>query len=225
MSGAPQIPLELGHREALGRDDFLIAPCNEDAVAWLDSWPDWPAPALCVHGPKGCGKSHLAHVWQARSGAISVDPHGVTDAAPTELLGDAVAAVFDDADDAADEAALLHLYNLLAERDGHLLLTARTPPARWGIRLADLRSRLAAAPAVQVGAPDEGLLGAVMIKLFADRQIQVEHEVVVYAVTRIERSFEAVRRAVEAMDRAALAAHRKLTVPLARDVLRVLDKD
>lgn len=224
MIAAPQIPLDLGHREALGRDDFLIAPCNESAVAWLDSWPGWPGPALCIHGPEGCGKSHLAHVWQARSGAAPVDGASLAEYGPADLLGEAMAVVFDDADEATDEVALFHLYNLLADRQGHLLLTAKTPPARWGIGLADLRSRLAAAPAVQVGAPDEGLLGAVMIKLFADRQIHVDHDVVMYLLTRMERSFEAVREAVEAIDRAALAAHRKVTVPLVREVLQAMDK-
>jgi chromosomal replication initiation ATPase DnaA len=214
-----QIPLDLGHRESLGRGDFLVAPCNENAVAWLDGWPAWPGPALCIHGPEGCGKSHLAHVWQARSGAVAVGFRSLAETGPAALLGEATAAVFDDSDEVGDEAAFLHLFNMLAERQGHLLLTAKTPPARWSIALEDLRSRLAAAPAVQVGAPDEGLLGAVMIKLFADRQIFVEHDVVIYLITRIERSFGAVRALVEKLDHAALAGHRKVTVPLARDVL------
>lgn len=225
MNTAPQIPLDLGHREALGRDDFFIAPCNESAVAWLDAWPGWQGPALCIYGSEGCGKSHLAQVWRARSGAVAVDGRGLAESGPADLLGEATAAVFDDADAASDEVALLHLYNLLADRQGHLLLTAKAAPARWGIGLADLRSRLAAAPAVQVGAPDEGLLGAVMIKLFSDRQIHVDHDVVIYLLTRIERSFEAVCDAVEAIDRAALSAHRKVTVPLVRDVLREMNKD
>ncbi len=224
MSGTLQIPLDLGHREALGREDFFIAPCNESAVIWLDKWPHWPAPALCIHGPEGCGKSHLAHVWRARSGAVTVEAARLAAGGPAGVLGDAMSAVFDDADAAPDEAGLLHLYNMLAERGGHLLLTAKAPPARWGIGLADLRSRLIAAPAVAVGVPDQGLLGAVMIKLFADRQIHIDHDVVIYLLTRLERSFEAVRAAVEALDRAALAAHRKVTVPLARNVLKEMEK-
>lgn len=224
MIETSQIPLDLRHREALGREDFFVAPCNEDAVVWLDTWPDWPAPALCIYGPDGCGKSHLAHVWRARSGAVAVEAADLAAKGPATVLGDARAAVFDNADDGTDEAALLHLYNMLENRGGHLLLTAKAPPSRWGIGLADLRSRLAAAPAVAVGAPDEGLLGAVMIKLFADRQIHIDHDVVIYLITRLERSFDAARQAVEALDHAALAAHRKVTVPLARDVLKELGK-
>ena len=213
-----QLPLDLGFRAALGRADFLIAPCNAAAVAWIDRWPDWPAPALALWGPAGSGKTHLLEVWRARSKAVAIAPSALTSAAVPELLGAARAAAIDDAQ-RADEEALLHLYNLLAERQGHLLLAEREPPARWAIGLADLRSRLAAAPAVAVEAPDDALLGAVLVKLFADRQLRISEEVIAYLLPRIERSFAAAQAIVAALDRAALAGQRAVTVPLARDIL------
>ena len=118
-----------------------------------------------------------------------------------------------------DEAALLHLHNALAEAGGHLLLTAGAAPARWDLRLPDLASRLRAAPAVAVTAPDDALMTAVLVKLFADRQLRVGQGVVEFLVRRIERSFEAARDIVAAIDAGALAAHRNVTVPLAREVL------
>jgi chromosomal replication initiation ATPase DnaA len=213
-----QLPLDLGHRPALDRTDFLVAPCNETAVAWLDRWPDWPAPALALYGPAGSGKTHLAQVWQARAAARLIDAAALaTDLLPG-LLGDAAAAIVDDADRAA-EAPLLHLYNILAERRGHLLVIAREAPARWAIALPDLRSRLVAAPAVGVMPPDEALIGALLVKLFADRQLAVADEVVAYLALHLDRSFEAAQQAVAALDAAALAEHRRVTAPLARKVL------
>lgn len=216
--GSAQLPLPLGFRPALGRADFLVAPCNEAAVAWLDRWPRWPAPALALWGPPGSGKSHLAEVWRARSGAGAIDARALAPARVPQLLGDAKAAILEEAD-RADEEGLLHLYNLLAERQGHLLLVARAAPSRWRIALPDLRSRLLAAPAVAVAGPDEALLGALLVKLFADRQIAVGAEVIAYLLVRLDRSFEAARDAVAALDAASLASGRAVTVPFVRDAL------
>lgn len=219
-----QLPLDLGHLPALGREDFLIAASNEAAVKWLERWPDWPQHALALSGPPGSGKTHLAHVFAARvraSGAVTafIDPATLRIDALPVLVGAARAIVVDEAA-RAPEQALLHLHNLVAERRGHLLIVAQEPPSRWPIALADLRSRLLAAPAVALSAPDDALLGAVLVKLFADRQVAVTADVIAYLVTRIERSFAAARETAAALDAAALAEKRPITVPLARRVLK-----
>ncbi len=237
MTGTAQLPLELAPRPALGREDFLVAPSNEVAVAWIDRWPDWPGPALALYGPPGSGKTHLCQVWRSASGAVEIDGSRLFEAEPPELLGAARACVLDDADvvlagagRAAERAAgmageaamaerLLHLHNSLAERGGQLLLTGRAAPARWPCRLADLSSRLAAATAVPLAAPDDALMEALLVKLCADRQLLIGAEVVRYLLARMERSFAAARALVAALDRASLAEGRAVTVPLARRVL------
>lgn len=225
MNSPTQIPLDLPHRAAMGAADFLVAACNDDAVAWLDRWPDWPGPALVVHGAEGCGKTHLTHVWQTQSGAIEIDRRGLTTDNVPRLLGDAATCFIEDADQGFDEEALLHLYNLLAERGGNILLTARGPAARWGISLPDLSSRLATAMSVAVGAPDDELIAGVLIKHFLDRQIRVDPAVLTFLLGRMERSFAAARMIVSALDKAALAEKRGITVPLAREVLQRLELD
>lgn len=217
-----QLPLDFEHRPALAGDDFLVAPCNAEAVAWLDRWPAWPGPMLVLHGPAGSGKTHLARVFQALSGALALDRAALAASAPTDLAAGAPACLIDDAETImADglEEALFHLHNTLAADRRHLLLTARRPPARWEVELPDLRSRLNAAAAVAIGPPDDALIAAVLVKLFADRQLRVGSEVVAFAITRMERSFEAAGRLVAALDAASLAARRPITVPLVREVL------
>ncbi len=216
-----QMPLDFGHRAALGREDLLVAPSNRDAVAWLDLWPDWPAPGLVIHGPEASGKTHLAHVWQIRSGARLLRAADVVGAAPT-ILGEARTLVIEGLEQGVDERALFHLYNYLAGEGGSLLLTGLVPAVRWPVRLPDLRSRLAALPAVAVGPPDDALIEAVMVKQFADRQLRVSPDIVAYLVPRLERSLAGVRRMVEALDTAALAERRAITIPLAREVLHRL---
>jgi len=214
-----QLALQLPHRPAMDAEDFLVAPNNADAVAWIDRWPDWPAPALVLYGPPGCGKTHLLQVWRARAGAPAWSAAVLERSDPLDLLGRGNACALDNVDAAVDETALLHLYNMVVERRGTLLLTGTSPPAQWKVTLPDLRSRLLAAAVTNVEPPDESLIVALLVKLFADRQIQVRQDVVDYLVVRLERSFAAVRRAVEEIDRAALAAGRPITVPLVRSVI------
>lgn len=214
-----QLALQLPHRPAMDAEDFLVAPNNADAVAWIDRWPDWPAPALVLYGPPGCGKTHLLQVWRARAGAPAWSAAVLERTDPLDLLGRGNACALDNVDAAVDETALLHLYNMVVERRGTLLLTGTSPPAQWKVTLPDLRSRLLAAAVTNVEPPDESLIVALLVKLFADRQIQVRQDVVDYLVVRLERSFAAVHRAVEEIDRAALAAGRPITVPLVRSVI------
>ena len=156
---------------------------------------------------------------QAVSGARWVDG-GALRAGQVEGLAPAGAAVVvENADDGVDEIALLHLFNLLREQDGTLLLTGRRPPARWTIALPDLSSRLAAVPVVAILAPDDALLAAVVVKMFHDRQLAVDPGVIAYLLTRIERSFDAARQLVDRIDREALAARRRITIPFVKGVL------
>lgn len=214
-----QLPFDLGHRTAFARDDFWISQSNQDAVAWIDKYPDWPAPLLVIYGPRACGKTHLLKVWQNETGAAPYDaaaidnlPRAVTVDGIDRLLGDV-----------AREEALLHLYNIQKERGGHILAAAETAPGAWRFKLRDLGSRLLAAPAVSVGSPDDALMAVVLTKLFSDRQIFVPQEVVQFLLPRLERSFAAMRDIVDAIDRKALAEKRAITIPLVREIFAKTD--
>ncbi|RMF12964.1 MAG: DNA replication protein [Alphaproteobacteria bacterium] len=220
-----QLALDLPLRTALGRRDFLVAPANREALAFLDRWPDWPAHAAILQAPPGAGKSHLAAVWRAHSGARELRPEkeaierllcGASEA-PAWLLEDVDRRLERDGD--SIEELLFHLLNHLSGRAGALLMTARAPLAEWRVELADLVSRLKALPQISIAPPDDDLLAAVMLKLFADRQLRIDPAVPTYLLGRIERSFAAVVELVEVLDRTALARRRAVTLPLAREVL------
>lgn len=203
------------------REDFVLADGNREALAWIDRWPDWPSPALSLSGPTGCGKTHLGRIWAARSGATVMTGRDLEgrDVADLTDLATASRAIMIEEAERAPERGLFHLYNLMRERGGFLLLISAEPPARWSIVLPDLASRLRAAPAVAVAPPDDELLGSIILKQLADRQLHAGPGVVQYLVSHMERSGETARRAVAALDRRALTERREIDRRLAADVL------
>jgi chromosomal replication initiation ATPase DnaA len=213
-----QLALDLGHRPAFGREDFLVSAANRDAVDWIDRYPAWPAHGLALIGPAGSGKTHLAHVFAAAVGGAAV--HKLADLEAADIGASAHRAFVLERDDAHfDERTLFHFLNTVKERGAHVLLTAREAPARWHVKLPDLQSRLSALPLVRIAAPDDALLEAVLIKLFADRQLAVAPDVIAYMVRHMDRSFAAMRAIVARADAESLAGRRAVTVPLIKSLL------
>lgn len=218
MSTNRQMPLEFPVRTALGVDDFMIAACNEEAVAWLDQWPDWKMPALCLFGPAGSGKTHLLHIWADVSGAKIIEGSDLTTSSVPDLLETGQGLAIDNADKCPSDS-LFHLYNLAKETNKKLFLASKEAPAHWEIELKDLASRLRACPSISLRYPDEDMMAGLMMKQFMDRNLQLSPEILTYVLPRLERSFEAVRQFVTLMDLESLAERRKLTVPFASRIL------
>lgn len=185
----------------------------------IDAWPDWPAHAIALIGPEGSGKTHLATIWATAAGARVVPGRTLREIdVPAALATGAL--VIEDAGAIADERALFHLINLAREEGAYLLFTARSSPALWPAGLPDLVSRLRAMPVMVLQAPDDALLRGVIVKLAADRQLQLDENVVSYILTRIERSFAAARAAVIALDQEALRQGRPASRALAAELFR-----
>src|SRR5262245_14486432 len=218
-----QLALALAHCESFAREDFLPGPSNAAALAMLERWPDWPDCFLALVGPAGSGKSHLAAIWAERAGARLLSWRALGDASLSAALATGALVLEDVHGGALDEAALFHLLNLAREERAFVLLTSRTPPVAWRVRIPDLASRVRALPMAELGPPDDALLRAVLVKLFADRQLAVEENLVSYMVSRIERSIEAARSAVAALDGASLRLQRPVNRALAAAVLGGLE--
>ncbi len=220
MPSSPrQLALALEHAESYAREDFLSGPGNAQALDLIERWPDWPASAVALVGPEGSGKTHLATIWAAASGARVISARALgTAKLPAALATGAL--VVEDGAATQDDRALFHLINLAREEKTFLLFTARTTPSAWPVVIADAVSRLRALPVVTLQAPDDAMLRAVIVKLASDRQLALDEGVVRYLSTHIERSFAAARAAVIALDQEALRRGRPPTRALAAELFR-----
>lgn len=206
MAKPEQIPLSFPVVPAMGRADFLSSSANLTALTRIEAWPNWPHPVLVLHGGRSAGKTHLASIWLER---CQNDPR-------CQLVDD-----FDERlGTRASEEPLFHLYNRVVAERGFLLLTATRPPVQLDFALPDLASRLRACPSIGIEPPDDALLSALVVKLFADRKLSIEPEVLAYIVSRVDRQFAAVRELVAKADALALAQHRAITLPLVRSLLQ-----
>jgi chromosomal replication initiation ATPase DnaA len=207
-----QLALPLPIAASFDARDVIADASNETARSWLAQPDTWPLGRLALYGEAGVGKTHLARGAAARFGWRWLDGMGLRGLPAPAPQG----SVIDDADCVADEATLLHLINLCAERGETLLLIGREAPARWPIRLPDLASRLRATQAIGLGAPSDFLLRALLAKFFADRQLRVEPEVQSWLVTRLPRNAASLSEAVARLDRAALGTGGPITRGMAR---------
>ena len=202
---------------ALGPDDFFVSDANAKAFAMVQAPKTWPEGKLALVGPAAAGKSHLAGIFRAARQAQVIAaadlPAGFHTAAPAVIVED-----MEHLPQSAEET-LFHLHNNLRAAGGLLLLTSDRPPARWPITLPDLASRMQAATVIEIENPDDALLAALIMKLFADRQIAPKPDLALYLAARIERSYQAAAQIVEALDAASFAEGRKINKSLAAALL------
>jgi len=228
-----QYPLRLPPLRRLERRDFLVGAANRAALAFVEAWPNWPGPVLILRGPRGSGKSHLAHIWSGRARALELGGDALKGGSAREVLGGVKHLLIEHCDLILSrhpelEETFYALFGAVAERGGSMLLTARRAPAAWDVRLADLRSRLLEANQVAIGIPDDALLTCVFLKLMSDRQLESNPQVVRYILPRIERSLESLQLLADRLDAGAMAAsrrRRRVTIPLAKRALRSLEAE
>jgi chromosomal replication initiation ATPase DnaA len=224
-TGWRQLGLDLTPSPHFRREDFLVSEANASALRMIEAWPAWPDDVLLLVGPPGSGKSHLAAIWAA-SAAAEIRQGCMLEGADLAALAGKSALVIEAGDEIGPaEATLFHLLNLTRQQKTSLLLTARRKPDAWGLATPDLLSRLRLAPLLELGAPDDELLKAVLQKLFRDRQLVVDAAIVEFIALHIDRSLDTARYFVDLLDRAALARGRPVTRALVRELLQEFGGD
>jgi len=204
-----QLPLAFSYRKAFGRGDFIVAPCNREAVSWVDKWPAWPTPAVLICGEKGSGKTHLGSIFSE----YKIEAADLTDDFMPFFQKKIVV---ENLENLASEEALFHLLNFVRDLGGYLLLTATQVP---DFKLKDLKTRIQALPKAIIGLPDEAFIRDVLAQIFSARQVAVDETVLSYAVTHMPRSFGAIQNLIQTADELSLAQGCKITIPVIKETL------
>ena len=228
-----QLALNFPHRPSLGREDFMVANCNLEAVSVIDMWPVWSYFAVCIYGPEGCGKTHLANVFAQKVALETNHPYRIPFIKADQLNCNMRHSLFElspqivieDIQNLHDQETLFHIYNNYRDLGGNILFTSEVAPARLNFSLPDLRSRMNIVPALEIKAPDDELLMALLIKLFADRQITPSPELLSYLLKNMRRSFSYARKLVEEIDNISLARKRAVSISIAKEAITTLNSD
>lgn len=228
-----QLAINFPHRPSLGREDFMVAKCNQEAVATIDLWPNWPYFAICIYGPSGCGKTHLANVFAQMVALKTSHPYRIPFIKASQIDKNMAHTLFEtnpqivieNLQTLQNQEALFHLYNTYRDMGGNILFTSDIAPARINFSLPDLRSRMNIVPNIEIKAPDDELLIALIVKLFMDRQITPSQELLNYLIKNIQRSFSYVRKLVEEIDNISLAKKRAISINIAKEAIETLNSD
>ena len=225
-----QFPLLFEPQKQYLRQDFMVSNCNRNAYKAVEMWPEWPFFSMLIFGPKGCGKTHLAHIFAENVCLKSKKTFGVRILQASDIKTSKVARIHkenpclivENVSMKIDEEAFFHLFNVYQNEGGSILFTSEKPFAHLSLRLPDLVSRLKMVPCVPILSPDDDMLEALIIKLFTDRQISVSAEVLNYIIQNMERSFSYAERLVAEADKISLSLKRAVSVPMIKQAMYAL---
>jgi hypothetical protein len=194
--GSDQIALPLDWPQSEGDARFIVTPANRDAFEHFRKFSMWPVKATILTGPRRSGRTLLARSFVERVGGR----------------------LFDEAEQ-RDEEELFHAWNDAQDTGRALIMVADEVPPAWAPRLPDLKTRLAVTPIARIGHPDDELFAALIQLQFADRGLHIPGEALRFMSERLHRDYWTVERAVETVDRYAIAERARLSLPTIRRAL------
>jgi DnaA family protein len=221
-----QLPLALTLEDYASFETFVGA-ANAAAVEHVRSLASGGADTVWLWGAEGSGKSHLLQAaCRAATAAERRAMYVALPAASPAILADlehvdllAIDDVHAIAGELAWERPLFVILNAFLERNGALLLAARSPAARCGFRLADLESRGAGAVTYRLAPLADAERAEALRRHAAARGLELDAAAAEFLLKRVARDMTALTRWLAKLDRASLSAQRRLTIPFIREQL------
>jgi DnaA family protein len=225
-----QLALGIELDVAASFDSFFAEGSSEALTAVRQLSEGFNSGALWIYGPPGVGKSHLLQAACRRRTErggnamyLPLSQAGVFGPAILEGVETLDLLAIDDVDavagDPAWEAALFAAVNAFLINGAPLLIAATVLPRDVGFALPDLSSRAGAHVVYRIPPLSDAGLEQLFISRARARGLQCDTSVVQYLLRRVPRDMRVLEQWLVRLDRASLAAQKRVTIALIRSLL------
>ena len=223
MNNSKQLYFEMPNKSALGIEDYMITDSNNFAFDLIIKMVKGEINFGLISGPPYSGKTHLSKILvkntiNYKSLYIDRDYQNILDKFESSdiLILENIDKVKYD----KSEQDLFHIINLVKESNKKLLMTSRKSISEIDLSLEDLKSRLNSIIEAKIKEPDDQLMKLILIKIFNDKQLKINPNVIDFLMSRLVRSYESINLFIEKIDKFSLEKSKKITIPLISDLLK-----
>ena len=220
-----QLALPLTFKTLKNRENFIVSECNQSAVKLIDNIDLWKnskrinsIPAILIHGPPGCGKTHISSIFEQQNDCITLSSIITKDIRLAEKGNNFIIDNFFPGTNFSPEI-VMHFLNEVTYNSGSVLFLSRLSAFDMQWELDDLNSRLRSIMSCEIKLPDEILLYSFLVKYADDKKLVLTDKQCIYIIERVERSFETIIKIIDNLDRVSLEIKRKLTFDNLHDVI------
>ena len=223
MKNSKQLYFDMPDKTALGIEDYIITESNSFAFDLISRMIRGEINQGVISGPSFSGKTHLSKILIKNIGSneslyIDRDYKKII-----EKVGSSNLIVIENIDKVVEgrsEEDLFHIINFTKESDKKLLMTSGKSISNIEFKLEDLKSRLNAILEAKIMQPDDELMKLVLIKIFNDKQLLINPNVIDFLKSRLERSYKSINDFIEKIDKFSLEKGKKITIALINDLIK-----
>ena len=218
MSELNQLLLRFDQKQNFTYNDYYVSKSNFFAFKLIDSWPKWEKNIINIYGEEGCGKSHLAKIFEEKNKALKFNETQFNNE-KLSLIKPYENVILDNFTNKTDENLLYSLFNLVDQDNKYLIINSRLPITQIKFNLKDLSSRTKNCVLAEILKPDDDLIFALIVKNFSDKQIYLEKKIIEYIVKRIDRSYRKISEFIYKIDEISLKKKKPINLKTVKELI------